>query len=86
MYENKNTVRHYEHGWRSMKTRVNGQESLPGFALDVEMIEEAISQQDSCSSSKCDETFSVWHIFLKHCQKEHALKRRTQTNALINRL
>ncbi|GBC33867.2 uncharacterized protein OCT59_019207 [Rhizophagus irregularis] len=39
-----NTVRHYEHGWRSMNTWVSGQEILPGFELDVEMIEESISQ------------------------------------------
>ena len=43
-YENSDTVRHYEHGWRSMNTRVSGQEILPGFILDVGMIEEAISQ------------------------------------------
>jgi Uma2 family endonuclease len=42
-YEN-NTVRHYEHGWINMDTRVNGQEILPGFVLDVDMIEEVISQ------------------------------------------
>ncbi|CAB5395410.1 unnamed protein product [Rhizophagus irregularis] len=68
-----NTVRHYEHGWRSMNTWVSGQEILPGFELDVEMIEESISQQDSGSSSsdddtrfpcpKCTETFTNNHRF-----------------------
>ncbi|RGB31624.1 hypothetical protein C1646_744316 [Rhizophagus diaphanus] len=85
-YENSDTVRYYEHGWRDMNTTVNGQEILPGFILDVEMIEEAISQQDSGSSSddntrfacpKCAETFTDNHRFLKHFQEEHSLKRRT---------
>ncbi|RIA82541.1 hypothetical protein C1645_862467 [Glomus cerebriforme] len=84
--KNSNTVRHYEHGWRNMDTSVHDWQILPGFILDVEMIEEAISQQDSDSSSpddddlkcpKCCNLFSGWHNFLKHCQKEHALKRRT---------
>ncbi|PKY29580.1 hypothetical protein RhiirB3_530575 [Rhizophagus irregularis] len=83
-----NTVRHYEHGWRSMNTWVSGQEILPGFELDVEMIEESISQQDSGSSSsdddtrfpcpKCTETFTNNHRFTKHFRMEHALKPRKQ--------
>jgi hypothetical protein len=50
----KNTVRHCEHGWRNMDTRVSGREILPGFVLDVDMIEEAISQvylRYSCQQS-----------------------------------
>ncbi|PKY46622.1 hypothetical protein RhiirA4_444419 [Rhizophagus irregularis] len=43
-YENSDTVHHYEHGWRDMNTTVNGQQILPGFILDVEMIEKAISK------------------------------------------
>ncbi|CAB4395772.1 unnamed protein product [Rhizophagus irregularis] len=85
-YENSNAVRHYEHGWRNMDTRVSGQQILPGFILDVEMIEEAISQQDSgssdddvtnipCNGPGCTATFTSHHAFLKHYQKEHALKR-----------
>ncbi|CAB4426580.1 unnamed protein product [Rhizophagus irregularis] len=83
-----NTVRHYEHGWRSMNTWVSGQEILPGFELDVEMIEESILQQDSGSSSsdddtrfpcpKCTETFTNNHRFTKHFRIEHALKPRKQ--------
>ncbi|CAB4389306.1 unnamed protein product [Rhizophagus irregularis] len=86
-YENSDTVHHYEHGWRDMNTTVNGQQILPGFILDVEMIEKAISKQYSGSSSsdddtrfacpKCAETFTDNHIFMKHFRKEHALKRRT---------
>ncbi|PKC03504.1 hypothetical protein RhiirA5_451186 [Rhizophagus irregularis] len=65
-----------------------GQEILPGFELDVEMIEESISQQDSGSSSsdddtrfpcpKCTETFTNNHRFTKHFRMEHALKPRKQ--------
>ncbi|CAB4414262.1 unnamed protein product [Rhizophagus irregularis] len=90
--ENSDTVRHYEHGWRNMNTTVNGQQILPGFILDVEMIEEAISQQDSGSSSsdddtrftcpKCAETFTDNHKFMKIFKKSM----RYQINALINRL
>ncbi|CAB4401756.1 unnamed protein product [Rhizophagus irregularis] len=87
-YENSNAVRHYEHGWRNMDTRVGGREILPGFELNVRMIEESISQQDSGSSSsdddntsfscpKCTKTFTNNHRFMKHFQMEHALKRRT---------
>ncbi|CAG8684045.1 3880_t:CDS:2 [Cetraspora pellucida] len=83
-WDENNTERHYEHGWRSMNT---GQEILSGFVLDVDMIEEAISQQDSgssdddvtnipCNGPGCTATFTSHHAFLKHYQKDHALKRR----------
>ncbi|RIA87286.1 hypothetical protein C1645_777661 [Glomus cerebriforme] len=71
-----------------MNTRVSGQEILPDFILDVDMIKEAILQQDSgssddnvtnipCNGPECTATFTTHHSFLKHYQKEHALKRRT---------
>ncbi|CAG8512712.1 12123_t:CDS:2 [Funneliformis caledonium] len=72
---------------RKIDIRINGREILLGFELNVRMIEKAISQQDSDSSSsdddtrfsylKCTETFTNNHRFIKHFQIEHALKART---------
>ncbi|GBC09868.1 hypothetical protein RclHR1_09180002 [Rhizophagus clarus] len=84
-YEN-NTVCHYLHKWGNMKTIVNGREILPGFILNVDMIEQAISQDDSGSSDdddginlacpECASTFNRRHNFMSHYQEQHALKRR----------
>jgi len=67
--------------WRN----VAGGDVLPGFELEVWQIDEAISQESSESSSssdgdlicpKCDETFEDWYTFMKHCEAEHARKRK----------
>ncbi|CAG8622675.1 1306_t:CDS:2, partial [Acaulospora morrowiae] len=64
---------------------VEGGDVLPRFTLEVRMIEEAISQESSETSSEneelqidcpeCDATFSDSYTFTKHCTNEHARKR-----------
>ncbi|CAJ0636832.1 9230_t:CDS:2 [Entrophospora sp. SA101] len=68
------------HGWNN----VNGGNVLPGFTLEVEKIDDAISQKSSESSSsesdetincpKCGATFSNDYTFMKHYEDNHARK------------
>nr|CAG8536110.1 4568_t:CDS:2 [Entrophospora candida] len=69
------------HGWDN----VNGGNVLPGFTLEVEKIDDAISQESSESSSssesdetincpKCGATFSNDYTFMKHYEDNHARK------------
>nr|CAG8439682.1 13213_t:CDS:2 [Entrophospora candida] len=68
------------HGWDN----VNGGDVLPGFTLEVEKIDDAISQESSESSSsesdetincsKCGATFSNGYIFMKHFEDNHTHK------------
>ncbi|CAG8627474.1 4212_t:CDS:2 [Paraglomus occultum] len=73
-------VRCLNKGWRD----VAGGDVLPGFVLEVRLIDEVLSQESSESSSesdgdltcpKCNEIFDDWHTFLKHCEYEHARKK-----------
>ncbi|CAG8724172.1 1822_t:CDS:2 [Acaulospora morrowiae] len=71
-----------EHVWNDVK----GDNVLPWFTLEVQMIEEAISKESSETSSEneelqincpeCEKTFSCRHYFIKHYTNEHARKRR----------
>ncbi|CAG8629427.1 9183_t:CDS:2, partial [Paraglomus occultum] len=75
-------VYHRERVWED----VEGGDVLPRFTLKMLMIEEAISQESSESSSEneelqidcpeCDTTFSDHYTFMEHYTNEHACKRR----------
>ncbi|KAF0546067.1 zinc finger, c2h2 domain-containing protein [Gigaspora margarita] len=70
-----------EHGWRD----VNGENILPNFTLDIEMVNDVLSQTPSETSEnendleincpECDETFTERLFFMKHYEKQHARKR-----------
>ncbi|CAG8769673.1 16454_t:CDS:2 [Cetraspora pellucida] len=66
------------HGWNN----VNGGSVLPGFTLEVQKIDDTISQESSESSSsdeelqincpECEITFSDRYTFMKHYENSHA--------------
>ncbi|CAG8636084.1 3704_t:CDS:2, partial [Diversispora eburnea] len=68
------------HGWNN----VNGGSVLPGFTLEVEKIDDTISQKSSESSSpneeleincpRCEVTFTDNYTFMKHYEDIHARK------------
>ncbi|CAG8646711.1 10342_t:CDS:2, partial [Acaulospora colombiana] len=68
---------------------LEGGDVLPRFTLEVRMIEKAISQESSETSSEneelqidcplCDATFSDHYAFTKHYTNEHARKLRNDT-------
>ncbi|CAG8713665.1 40352_t:CDS:2 [Gigaspora margarita] len=60
---------------------IDGGDILPGFTLDVEMIEDIISQEsrstetskksESVNCPKCNNHFTDHHSFMKHFEKSH---------------
>ncbi|RHZ81926.1 hypothetical protein Glove_116g30 [Diversispora epigaea] len=81
-YQN-NIVRQYEHEWKDLDTKISDQEVLPGFILNVNLIDKALLQRQSDLSSedkdnigcpKCNATFTNDHNFLKHYLNVHAYK------------
>ncbi|CAG8444812.1 5578_t:CDS:2 [Ambispora gerdemannii] len=61
--------------------QLDGDNILSGFTLNVEMIEDAISQTPSESEGeleincpKCNESFTVNYLFMKHYEERHACK------------
>ncbi|CAG8627466.1 10212_t:CDS:2 [Diversispora eburnea] len=73
-----------KHVWGS----INGGDLLPGFTLDIDLIEKVISQESTPTPTetsesedesqmkcfKCEETFTDYHSFSKHYEKYHILK------------
>ncbi|RIB15536.1 hypothetical protein C2G38_2247565 [Gigaspora rosea] len=76
-FEVSGVVYRTSHGWNN----VNGGSILPGFTLEVQKIDDTISQDSSESSSendeitdcpKCNATFSNYYDFMKHFENSHA--------------
>ncbi|CAG8461452.1 4300_t:CDS:10 [Diversispora eburnea] len=63
---------------------INEDDILPGFTLDIEMIENALSQTPTPTEtfeleikfSECEESFTERHIFIIHYEKRQALKQK----------
>ncbi|KAL1922243.1 uncharacterized protein VTP21DRAFT_9782 [Calcarisporiella thermophila] len=73
------SVRRHNHGWRD----VTGRDVLPEFILDIMVMDNILSQSSSGSSDsekiecpKCDLTFKSDNKFIKHYERDHALKKR----------
>ncbi|CAG8600549.1 46157_t:CDS:2 [Gigaspora margarita] len=82
IYTYKRGHRRQEHGWKD----VNGGNILPNFMLDIEMVNDVLSQTPSETSEnennleincpECDETFTERLFFMRHYEKQHARKSR----------
>ncbi|CAG8714372.1 5619_t:CDS:2, partial [Racocetra persica] len=81
IYTYKRGRRRQEHGWKD----INRENILSNFTLDIEMVNDVLSQTFSETSEnendleincpECDETFTERLFFMKHYEKQHARKK-----------